>query len=274
MKQLFWSAALSLAAAALHITPVLAAGSCSLQSPAHRIALLELYTSEGCDSCPPADQFLSGLRGAGIGPTQAVLLSMHVDYWNYIGWKDPYSRAAFTERQRWLSDLAGSRTNYTPEMFIGGRELRGGPGGGWAGGVPAQVKRINDQAALADIAITLGAPAGGGLPVTVKASSAQAGKFKLYIALVESGLASQVTAGENRGRLLRHDFVVREWLAPIPLSADGGNGKSTAGLSKVLALPAGAVTANGKFGISAFVQSDKGEVLQALALPVCSAPMN
>ena len=255
MKHLILSLA---AAAALNIPPVLAAGGCTLQSPAYRIALLELYTSEGCSSCPPADQFVSGLRADGVTPQQAVLLSEHVDYWNYIGWKDPFSSKTFTDRQRWLSDLAGSRTIYTPEIFVGGKEQRG-----WPGGVADTVKRINGMAAQADISITLGAVTAGGLPVQVKASSVRDGK--LYVALVESGVASQVRAGENNGRLLRHDFVVREWLAPVPLSS------GVAMVGRTLALPAGAGAgvASGKLGISAFVQTDKGEVLQALALPVC-----
>lgn len=250
MKHLILSLA---AVAALNIPPVLAAG-CSAQSPAYRIALLELYTSEGCSSCPPADQYVSGLRADGVTAQQAVVLSEHVDYWNHIGWKDPFSSRTFTDRQRWLSDLAGSRTIYTPEIFVGGKEQRG-----WPRGVAAAVKRTNGQAAQADIGIALDAAGAGGLAVSVTARSAHEGK--LYVALVESGVASQVKAGENSGRLLRHDFVVREWLAPVPLVSGG------AAVGRTLALPAGATAS--KLGISAFVQTDKGEVLQALALPVC-----
>ena len=235
--------------------PVLAAQACGGQSPAHGVALLELYTSEGCDSCPPADKFVSGLRAAGVAPEQAVLLSLHVDYWNYIGWKDPFSRAAFTERQRWLSDLAGTRTIYTPEIFIGGKELRG-----WARDVPASVKRINDRPAQANIAIALGPAGAAGLPVEVKADARQGGT--LYVALVESALAVNVTAGENRGRTLRHDFVVREWLPPLELARDG-----KAVLVRTVPLPQGAVYKN--LGVSAFVQSARGEVLQAFSLPAC-----
>lgn len=254
-----------LAAATLMASPVMAANSaanaCRAQSPAHRVALLELYTSEGCSSCPPADQYVAGLRASGVTADQAVLLSEHVDYWNYIGWKDPYSRAAFTERQRWMSELANSRTIYTPEIFMSGKELRS-----WtSGGLPAAVQRINGLAAQADISIALGAAGAGGLPVEVKASSARGGK--LYVALVQSGLANQVTAGENRGRLLRHDFVVREWLEPVALAGGKDGAKNSAGVARTFTLPAGA--ANGNLGVSAFVQSEQGEVLQALALPVC-----
>ncbi|MCU6498688.1 DUF1223 domain-containing protein [Rugamonas sp. A1-17] len=250
MKHLILSLA---AAAALNIPPAFAAG-CSAQSPAYRIALLELYTSEGCSSCPPADQYVSGLRADGVTAQQAVVLSEHVDYWNYIGWKDPFSSKTFTDRQRWLSDLAGSRTIYTPEIFVGGKEQRG-----WPRGVADAVKRANGLAAQADIGIALDAAGAGGLAVSVTARSAREGK--LFVALVESGVASQVRAGENSGRLLRHDFVVREWLAPVPLVSGG------AVVSRTLALPAGAAAS--KLGISAFVQTDKGEVLQALSLPVC-----
>jgi hypothetical protein len=241
------------------ISPALAQ-TCSKQSPAHSVALLELYTSEGCSSCPPADKFLSGLRGTGVTEDQAVLLSMHVDYWNDIGWKDVYSKHVITERQRWLTGLKGGHTIYTPEIFMAGQELRGGVGG-WRTGVPETLKRINSQAARADIGISLGQLAGGSLPVDVSAKSAQKGK--LYVALVENALVSDVKSGENSGVVLKHDYVVREWLGPFGLNPDG-----KAAFSRAIAVPAGA---NGKnLGVAAFVQNDKGEVLQALALALCN----
>jgi hypothetical protein len=235
------------------------AGGCSMRSPPHRVALLELYTSEGCSSCPPADAFLSGTRAA-LRPDQAVPLSMHVDYWNNIGWKDPYSRKTFTERQQWLTELAGSRTVYTPEFFVAGKELRG-----WRDGTQAAVARINQQPAQADISIAIGPAGAGGLPVVVTASAKSAGK--LYVALVENGIASQVRAGENQGRLLRHDYVVREWLAPVTLAPAPRAAGGVAQLSRTVALPAGA--SPGKLAVSAFVQSEQGEVLQAATLSAC-----
>jgi hypothetical protein len=232
-----------------------AAPACTRQSPAHTVALLELYTSEGCDSCPPADRFVSGLRASGFGAEQVVPLSLHVDYWDYIGWKDVFARRAFTERQRWLSEIASSRTVYTPEIFIAGRELRD-----WRGGVAGAIRRINAQPAQAQIAITLGRPAGGSLPVEVSAQAAREGK--LFVALYENGLSSEVKAGENRGVTLRHDYVVRDWIGPLALQ---GEGKGM--LPRALALPPGAVAGN--LGVAAFVQNGRGEVLQALALPLC-----
>jgi hypothetical protein len=228
------------------------AGGCTAVSPAHTVALVELYTSEGCSSCPPADAFLSSRRG--LRADQAVLLSMHVDYWNNIGWKDPFSRKIFTERQRWMSDLAHTRTIYTPEFFVAGRELRN-----WDGGLDDAVKRINATPARAKITIGMAQATAAGLPVQVKASG-QPGA-SLYVALVQSALVSKVGAGENSGRTLRHDFVAREWVTPVLLGSDG-----KAELTRML--PAGAGT-----GVSAFVQNAQGEVLQALALPACSGAL-
>ena len=242
------------------------AQTCSKHSPAHTVALLELYTSEGCSSCPPADRALSQLRSAagsavpGLGIDQVVPLSLHVDYWDYIGWKDVFSNKTYTERQRWLSNLANSRTIYTPEMFVAGQELRN-----WSGGIASAVRRINQQPAKADIGITLGKLNGSSLPVEVSARTTQSGK--LYVALYENGLTSNVKAGENNGVVLRHDYVVRQWVGPIALSGKPGTEQAT--LAQALTVPAGAVTGN--LGVAAFVQTEKGEVLQALALPVCSA---
>jgi hypothetical protein len=254
MKTLMTVSTLSLS---LLVTPWgYAASTCSKQSPPHTVALLELYTSEGCSSCPPADKFVSRLRDSGLTADQVVPLSLHVDYWDYIGWKDVYARRTFTERQRWLSNLADSRTVYTPEMFIAGKELRS-----WSGGVPAAVKRTNERPAQADIHVSLGAVAGNSVPLEVEAKSARGGQ--LFVALYENGLTTEVKAGENGGATLHHDYVVREWIGPLTLGSD------TAHVQRSLALPAGAVPRN--LGIAAFVQSDKGEVLQALALPLCAA---
>lgn len=250
MKHFLMSLALGACAASA------GAQTCSGRSPAHTVALLELYTSEGCSSCPPADRFVSALRASGVTPSQAVPLALHVDYWNDIGWKDPFSSAVFTERQRSLSALAGSRTVYTPEFFAGGRELRN-----WSGASADVIKRINAMPAQAAIGITLGRSTTAGLPVDV--SSTGPNGALLHVALVQNNLASRVTAGENGGRRLHHDFVVRQWLAPLPIGRDG-----RAQVARVLPLPIGARVAD--LAVTAFVQSPRGEVLQAFSLPLCS----
>jgi hypothetical protein len=81
------------------------AGQCLARSAAHTVALVELYTSEGCSSCPPADRWLSGLAARGYTAERVVPLALHVDYWDYIGWKDPYAKRDFSLRQRKLTQL-------------------------------------------------------------------------------------------------------------------------------------------------------------------------
>lgn len=237
--------------------------ACSKHSPAHTIALLELYTSEGCDSCPPANKFVSAFRSqsapaAGLTADQVVPLSLHVDYWDYIGWKDVFAQRIFTERQRWLSNLAASRTIYTPEFFVAGKELRD-----WRSDVPATVRRINLRPAQASIDITAGQVVNGSLRVDVTAQSALSGK--LYVALYENALTTDVRAGENRGVSLKHDYAVRDWSEPVALKGEIKGGKAS--ISRSIAVPPAWLIKN--LGVAAFVQSEQGEVLQALSLPLC-----
>ena len=231
---------------------------CSKTSPAHTIALLELYTSEGCDSCPAADKFVSNLhKSTALNSDQLIPLSLHVDYWDYIGWKDIFAKPGFTQRQRSLAELAGSRSVYTPEVFIAGKELRD-----WRGGVVNAVKRINSQAAQANIQISIDKLTENKLYFSVQGKSAQAAK--LHFALVEQSLISKIMAGENRGATLQHDYVAREWGDAIALSAATQNTQS-----RQFNLPANAVRKN--LSVVAFIQSEKGDVLQALSLPLCGA---
>jgi hypothetical protein len=266
--------------AALITAPMLTPASvafaqvCSKKSPAHTVALMELYTSEGCSSCPPADKFVSGMHVGGAGSTapasltnltldQVVPLSLHVDYWDYIGWKDSFGKHIFTERQNQLSKYAGSHTIYTPEIFVGGRELRD-----WQSDLPTAVKRVNARPAQANINIRLGALSGGSVPVEVKANAVQGSK--LYVALYQNDLVTEVKTGENRGVTLKHDYVVRDWVGPIPLLGDVKNNDSGKAILSKTFLVSSMMGMN-NLGVAAFVQTDKGEVLQALALPLCGS---
>ena len=97
---------------------------CSAQSAGTTTALVELYTSEGCDSCPPADRWLSSLGARGYAPDRVVPIALHVDYWDYIGWKDPYARQAYSARQRKMASLARAAMVYTPQVLLQGRDFR------------------------------------------------------------------------------------------------------------------------------------------------------
>ena len=98
--------------------PAASMADCDARSGAQTAALVELYTSEGCSSCPPADRQLSMLRESLAADANFVPLALHVDYWDYIGWKDSYARTAFGERQQWLVNLHRQTSMYTPQFFV------------------------------------------------------------------------------------------------------------------------------------------------------------
>jgi hypothetical protein len=223
---------------------------------------VELYTSEGCDSCPPADRWLSSLGAKGLVPGKVVPIALHVDYWDYIGWKDPYAKREFTLRQRLHASLKKARLVYTPQVLLQGQDFRG-----WSGaGFEHEVARINARPAQASIALSMGEMRGNAVIVDVRAEvadAAQGADAALYLASYENRLKSEVRAGENRGRTLAHDYVVFEWLGPLEF-----RGRKSLAERRELPLLPRAVAANS--GVAAFVQNRaSAEVLQALMLPAC-----
>lgn len=231
------------------------AAECRAAGGAQRVALVELYTSEGCSSCPPADRQLS-LIGAAVNTTVAPL-ALHVDYWDGLGWKDPFARAEYVKRQRWLVESRGGRTLYTPHFFVGGREV------GDRAAVAAAIRAQAARPAAARVEARLKV-ADGRAELTAHAQAPAAGEPALFVAVTESGLSSRVSAGENRGATLPHDHVVRHWFGPIPLR-DGG-----AHVERALPLDAG----QARRGVAAvaFVQDmATGEVLQAVRTSTCGA---
>src|SRR5882672_12828990 len=185
------------------------AQTCLARSSERTTALVELYTSEGCSSCPPADRWLSSL-GHTYRPEQVVPLALHVDYWDYIGWKDPYAKREFSQRQRRLSQLQRLALVYTPQVLVQGSDFRAWGGAEFGGAVA----RINAQAARAALELEILGHSAGAVALRARATvvePAQAPDATLYIAAYENRLESRVTAGENRGRALSHDRVVLEW---------------------------------------------------------------
>src|SRR5262250_2433969 len=125
--------------------------ACSAYSGPRTTALVELYTSEGCDTCPPADRWLSSLFSRGFGPDQVVPLSLHVDYWDYIGWKDPFGKSEFSARQQKLAAMRRPVIVYTPQVVLQGQDFRG-----WASDAfTEEVARINARTARARIALAI-----------------------------------------------------------------------------------------------------------------------
>jgi hypothetical protein len=248
--------ALLLAVAAMPLE----AAQCDARSGPHTAALVELYTSEGCNSCPPADRWLRSLGENGSAPGRVVPLALHVDYWDYIGWKDPFAQRRFSDRQRRLAGVHRSRVVYTPQVTLQGRDFRGWHSGAFA----REVAAINARPPGAAIALRLDTGRADTLGVEVRAEllAARTRDAVLYLARYQSGLASSVAAGENRGRRLEHDYVVLDWVGPIPF--EEGN----VAQSRSFRLAPGADL--GRAGVAAFAQNrHTAEVLQALMLPAC-----
>ena len=201
MKRIWLSSGTLLALAAIVMT-VTVRGQAADE---HGVAVVELFTSEGCSSCPPADRVMSELadKYAEQGRT-VVWLGLHVDYWNKIGWTDPYSAKAFTQRQYHYAQAMHKQRVYTPQMIVDGRTE-------FVGSRRADAERAIDAALLTqrDVRLTV-----SNLKLT---DGTLSGEFRLapgaqsdiLVALTENGLASEVTAGENEGKTLHHDHVTR-----------------------------------------------------------------
>ncbi|MCA1827654.1 MAG: DUF1223 domain-containing protein, partial [Myxococcales bacterium] len=181
--------------------------------------LVELFTSEGCSSCPPADAALARLHEKQPVPgVQLLVLSEHVDYWNNLGWRDPFSDEEFTARQsRYAPVVAGDRV-YTPQVVVDGRiDVLGSDEGGIvqaaraAASEPHGSVRFVQNVQNAHITAT-------DLPAH--------GPAQLLVAVIEDGLVSHVTKGENEGRTLSHTAVVRSLtgVGSVAASAHGWSG--------------------------------------------------
>lgn len=197
---------LLLAILLIALSPLLADAQCVAESASTRPHLVELYSSEGCSSCPPAEQWLRTLHdGADV-----VALEFHVDYWDGLGWRDRFASEHYTARQRSIAARDGGTAVYTPQVVLDGRSWAGWYRGG----------RLTPPANGA-LAMKLEAQTGAKLHVRIDTqviSGNDATAYRNYIALVEDGLASQVRSGENRGVTLRHDHVVRAFAGPLPLA--------------------------------------------------------
>lgn len=169
--------------------------------------LVELFTAEGCSSCPPADELLAVLEAEQPVPRAEIIpLGLHVDYWDRLGWKDPFASASYSARQR---DYAGSLDDdriYTPQVVVDGRV-------GLVGSEAAEVRAaIAEAAARPHLPLRVTALADGDgvrLTVDLPAAPDESEPLAVYAALTEATATSQVARGENRGRTLRHVAVVR-----------------------------------------------------------------
>lgn len=184
--------------------------------------VVELFTSQGCSSCPAADEFLRLLGNRSqAGEPEVLPLAFHVDYWNYIGWQDPFSSDRWSDRQRqYARQLSPSRV-YTPQLVIDGREHRVGSDRKaiWRS---LQAAKTRTFAYEVDLVAALASPRRLELGVVVRGREPGKGPLDLWVAVHESGLLTEVERGENARRTLRNDYVVRylekigSWAGGLP----------------------------------------------------------
>jgi hypothetical protein len=203
MRMARFTALAILAFAAIYLSIVLA--KTSELGPPRKAVVVELFTSEGCSSCPPADELLGRLRqDLSAKNIQVIPLGFHVDYWNSLGWKDRFSSAEFSRRQERYAQSLSVDGPYTPQMVVDGAVQFVGSDSGQA---KRAISQQASQQALAEVKIS--AAGTNQLRVQVKALAATK-EGNVMLAITEDNLATQVGSGENGGRTLHHAAVVRE----------------------------------------------------------------
>jgi hypothetical protein len=174
--------------------------------------LVELFTSQGCSSCPPADEVLSTWGRESFERGEVIPLAFHVDYWDHIGWKDPFDAKEYTERQKKYARAFNLGTVYTPQMVMAGRTEFNG-----SNVRRAKQELVNLQAQTPASQIALDAKLEGArirVSVSAKSLTPAAGQKKIlqaYLAVYENDLETEVMKGENWGKDLKNDFVVRKF---------------------------------------------------------------
>lgn len=181
--------------------------NCSAKSAATLTPVIELYTSEGCSSCPPADAWLSQLKTA-QKEGKVVAQAFHVNYWDYIGWKDRFAAPSYTQRQRELSARTNLNSIYTPQIAKNGLTVRDY-------GSPQALMAANEPAKAS---ISLSQLEANRFEAKVEAMLGTA--WSAYFTITEHDHISRVSAGENKGETLKNDFVVRQY---VPLGQFTGN---------------------------------------------------
>ena len=175
--------------------------------------VVELFTSEGCSSCPPADELLARMdETQPVEGAEVIALAQHVDYWNYLGWSDPYSSREFSERQGAYSRAFGQDGVYTPQMVVDGRaEFSGGNSGKAFKEIERAAREPKAEVLLtrADVRAKSDAPVRLSLRVEKLPKLSDGDAAEVLLAITEGGLASDVSRGENTGRKLKHVGVVR-----------------------------------------------------------------
>ena len=188
-----------------------------LESQDTQSVLIELYTSEGCSSCPPAERYLNKFTDHQDLWRRFIPLAFHVDYWDYLGWKDRFSKAGYSQRQRHYAQVKNQSTVYTPAFMVNGKNWR-------PGFYNRDISAADVQAGKLKLIIN-----DRQLQVTYAPRHRAQTDMQLNIALLGMGIESAIEAGENSGKQARHEFVVlshqqypssptAEWQVPMPIN--------------------------------------------------------
>ena len=172
----------------------------------------ELFTSQGCSSCPPAERLISTWGKAAFERGNLIPLCFHVDYWDKLGWKDPFSSHAFTLRQYDYASFFKNASVYTPQLVVGGRTAFVGSNSDRAN---QELSRLQNQSSPAEIKI-VSSWKKRSLEIQISVNRPGSGEIKprdyqIMLALFENGLVTQILSGENAGLKIQVDFVVREF---------------------------------------------------------------
>ena len=244
------------------IQPAIAQGSLnhfSGVSPPTKNVLVELFTSDGCDSCPPANHWMSEVVQK--GDARIVPVSMHVTYWNHLGWKDPASNLYFDKKQEGYSKLGLARFSYTPAVFLSGAEWSG-----WRNNDISKIKSLNQQPALLKIEVKADIVEERNVKMDIQVSTHEKEKgastlrSKQFVYLYEDGVIDKPNAGELKGATLRHDHVIKAW----DERAVGSLPKQT---HLQFDIPKGVDPK--KLGMVVFIQSEDGrDIAQVIDVPL------
>jgi hypothetical protein len=188
------------------------------ESGAKQTALVELYTSEGCSSCPPAEAWVSKLKSNPGLWKDFVPLAFHVDYWDRLGWRDRFAAGAWTQRQYAYASLLRGDSVYTPEFVVNGSEWRDWFRNG-------RLPETNSRAGILSAATT------DRKRVSISYQRTDESELEAHVALLGCGISSKIGGGENNGRQLTHDFVVLDHRA-ISMTKDGEAARADTAIEK------------------------------------------
>lgn len=188
-----------------------AVGSFPAVAQAQDPVVVELYTSQGCSSCPPADQLLVDLAQQDY----VIALALHVDYWDYLGWADGFADPQFSARQRRYARAWNERSVYTPQMVIQGKHYMVGSRGDE---IQRQIMLFEDRPSLVTLEAVIN---GAGAEISVRPSAGPIGASTIYLVKYSDGEAVEISRGENAGQVIHYVNVVQSWDAISNWDGDG-----------------------------------------------------